>query len=261
MKASYATCAQGIRILPGQWRPHYPFEQIAWVSPPWGSQEYIWMDFPEAIFTKAGLLYLSHVNPAFPAMFPNLPKVPWEPVPGGITFRRRLPNGVEFGGQLTATSKTTVALNLFIHNGSKSPVKDITLQTCAFLRGIKEFSDFTSWNKLVHLPGRGWLVWERALNAGTGKGKYRLGWRGGPASADFPVMVTLSNQAERLVAMTWHAGTLSLVNNPAHPCMHADPFFPDIAPGQRREINGELIFFTGSLDAFDAFWKKRKTVG
>lgn len=36
-RLSYATHAKGIRIFPGQWRPHYPFEHIAWVSPAWPS--------------------------------------------------------------------------------------------------------------------------------------------------------------------------------------------------------------------------------
>ncbi len=261
MKKTYATSAQGIRILPGQWRPHYPFEQIAWVSPPWPSQEYIWLDFPEAIFTKSGLLYLSHVNPAFPSVFPNLPKVPWKIIPDGLSFQRRLPNGVEFGGQVTASSATTVALSLFIANGSNAPLEDITLQTCAFLRSIKEFSDFTGWNKYVHLPGIGWQSFARALNLAPAKGRYRLGWRKGPVAADLPVMAALSNQAERLLAMTWHKATYALIHNPAHPCMHADPSFTDIAPGKRREISGELIFFNGTLEQFGSWWKKRSATG
>jgi len=76
MIETYETHAKGIRIVPGQWRPHYPFEQIAWVSPPWPSQDYCWLDFPEAIFTDQGLLFLSHVNPKVTAEFPDLPPVP-----------------------------------------------------------------------------------------------------------------------------------------------------------------------------------------
>ena len=71
IKQTYENHMKGIRILPGHWRPHYPFEQIAWVSPPWPSQDYIWMDFPEAIFTSIGLIFLSHVNPPFPVVFPG----------------------------------------------------------------------------------------------------------------------------------------------------------------------------------------------
>ena len=51
--STYADHATGIRILPGAWRPHYYWEHIAWVSPSWPSQDYIWLDFPEAIFTEA----------------------------------------------------------------------------------------------------------------------------------------------------------------------------------------------------------------
>ena len=61
-QGTYETHAKGIRILPGAWRPHYPWEHIAWISPPWPSQDYVWLDFPEAIFTSQGLLFLSHVN-------------------------------------------------------------------------------------------------------------------------------------------------------------------------------------------------------
>lgn len=32
MTDAYATHAKGIRILPGQWRPHYPFEQVVWIN-------------------------------------------------------------------------------------------------------------------------------------------------------------------------------------------------------------------------------------
>lgn len=33
--------------------------------------------------------------------------------------------------------------------------------------------------------------------------------------------------------------------------MHADPMFPDPERGQSATIRGKLLFFEGSLDAFD----------
>ena len=152
---TYETHAKGIRIQPGHWRPHYPWEQIAWVSPAWPSQDYLWLDFPEAIFTSQGLLYLSHVNPGIEAVFPDLPKVPWREVPNGIAFDRQLPNSVSFGGSVTKQSDTRVALELHLKNGSAQALKNIELQTCAFLRGIREFSDYTRDNKFVHVPDAG----------------------------------------------------------------------------------------------------------
>ena len=33
--------AEEVRMVPGQWRPQYPWKQIAWISSPWASQETI----------------------------------------------------------------------------------------------------------------------------------------------------------------------------------------------------------------------------
>jgi len=248
---SYLASLKGIRIFPGSWRPHYPFEQIAWISPPWPSHDYLWLDFPEAIFTDIGLIYLSHVNPKHPVLFPNLPKVPWKQLSNGLAYRRVLPNGIEFGGKLYTDKPATVNTELYIKNGSEKPLRNIRLQTCLFLRAIKEFSDFTANNKYVHLPDLGWMPFPEAQKTGLKKGIYRLGWRGGPPSADLPVMVTVSNQAERLVAFTWERDTFSLVCNPDHPCMHADPYFPDLDPGDSAVIHGRIIFYEGGLEQFE----------
>ena len=249
-KQTYENNVKGIRILPGHWRPHYPFEQIAWVSPPWPSQDYIWLDFPEAIFTSIGLIYLSHVNPPFPVVFPDLPAVPWEQTAGGIKYVRQLPNGISFGGSVTKKAETIIALNLFIDNGSQVALKDIKLQTCAFLRAITEFGDYNYDNKLVHVPEKGWMKFIEARDSGLQSGRFKLGWRGGPKVCDLPVMITVSNQAQRLVAMTWFDDTNAMVSNHERPCMHADPVFADLVPGERAEINGELIFFEGRPDDF-----------
>ena len=42
------------------------------------------------------------------------------------------------------------------------PLADIKLQTCFFLRAITEFSAYTADNKLVHLPGQGWVDFAKA---------------------------------------------------------------------------------------------------
>lgn len=257
MSETYETHAKGIRILPGQWRPHYPYEQIAWVSPPWSSQDYVWLDFPEAIFSESGLLFLSHVNPSFPVLFPNLPKVPWQILPEGLAYERVLPNGIAFGGTLATKGHSTVSLELYIDNGSAEPLRDIKLQTCTYLRGIREFSDFTLRNKFVHLSERGWQPFEEARAWGGETGRFRLGWRSGPRSADLPVVITVSNRRERLVAMTWYEHTYSLVSNPEHPCMHADPAFSDLEPGQRATIRGALWFFEGTVAQFSDRFEKR----
>lgn len=251
-KETYETHAKGIRILPGQWRPHYPFEQIAWISPAWPSQDYIWLDFPEAIFVGKELIFLSHVNPAFPQDFSDLPKVPWREIPRGIAFERTLPNGVRFGGSLVKGKAPNVEMELHLHNGGKEPLEQITLQTCAYLRAIKEFADYTRDNKFVHHPTRGWINMTEARTLPEGAGPYRLGWRTkGTPLADLPIAVCVSNQGTRLMAMTWFSDTLSLVSNPNHPCLHADPKFKDLLPGESATIRGRLGFYESRLEDFD----------
>ena len=47
----------GLLVLPGQWRPNWPFEQIAWVRTPWCTAwlpDFVFLDFPEAIFCDQG---------------------------------------------------------------------------------------------------------------------------------------------------------------------------------------------------------------
>lgn len=261
MADTYESQAKGIRILPGQWRPHYPFEHIAWVSPPWPCQEYLWLDFPEAVFSDIGMLYLSHVNPAHPAKFLNLPQVAWESKDKGICFERRLPNGVVFGGTIQETDlSTAVALELFIRNGSEQSLRDIKLQTCIYLRGIREFSAFSMKNKYVHVAGAGWVSFDTAVAVGENTGgRYRLGWRGGAKVADLPVIAVVSEKANRIIGITWFHSTYSLIGNPHHPCLHADPFFPDLEPGHEASIHGEIVFFEGSLEEFGEWIQLRIT--
>ncbi|MCE5327086.1 MAG: hypothetical protein LLG01_11810 [Planctomycetaceae bacterium] len=262
MAESYETHAKGIRILPGMWRPHYAWEHIAWVSPPWPSQEYLWLDFPEAVFTDHGLLYLSHVNPPAFVVPYELPAVAWRKAEGGIEFDRELPIGLSVGGRLTLAAPGVVAMTLTFDNRGGERIGGIKLQTCAFLKAIKEFSEHTMANKFVHATGKGWMPWEAAQKLPGGAGGVMVGWHSGPDVLDMPLIVTRSSQEpRRLVAMTWFEHTESVTGNPGHPCMHADPNVPDLAPGAKAVLHGELMFFEGTLDAFEDFFKARQWAG
>jgi hypothetical protein len=165
-----------------------------------------------------------------------------------------------FGGSLATGEPSVVEMGLWVHNGTAEPIREIKLQTCAFMRGIREFSAYSMSNKYVHTPGQGWIPFEDAKKETRASGRYLLGWRSGPAISDLPVLVTVSEQEDRLVGMTWHEHTLSLIGNPGHPCMHADPFFPDLEPGQNARIKGELLFHEGSLTSFEE-WFRQRNVG
>ena len=197
-------------------------------------------------------------------MFADLPRVTWRQIEGGLSFERQLPNGVSFGGSLLAKQDVApiagrVEMKLFLENGGRKPLREITLQTCALLKHCTEFHDNTLDNKFVRVAGK-WMGMSKAKQA-SAEGKFRIGWRSGPKVADLPVLVAKSSRAERLVAMTWYDDTYSLIGNPLHPCMHADPQFPDLLPGDRAEITGQLIFIDGSLPQFGEWFKQHKKEG
>lgn len=249
----YQEFIKGLRILPGMWRPHAAWEQVAWVKPPWPEDGYVWMDFPEVIITDDGsFLYAGHGPIGHPAVAHGaLPKVPWQEVEGGIAFERKLPSGIIFGGSLVKADEHTVDLRLYVDNQSGETVRGLKMQTCAYLRTVNEFAQHTNDNKYVHVAGGDWTPLSQAFKIAEPKGKYRLGWRAGKPVADLPCIIVVSSQAERLVAMTWGKDTYSMVGNPNHPCMHADPAFPDLKPGEKYAIEGKLYFFEGSIADFE----------
>jgi len=249
----------GIHIVPGQWRPIFPYEQIAWVTPPWLSsdypwpgKDYLWLDFPEAVFVDGKTHFLSHENPACAPPYTHLPKVPWKIIEGGLAFERRLPNGLRFGGNVTRGDGALVRLEFFLRNESGAPLRRISVQTCCFLRGAAEFDAHTNENKLVRAGGQGWLPIGQAARRPDGSGRWRLGFRGkGPAVADLPVVLARSAHARRFVAMSWGEQTASLMTNPRHPCIHADPAIPDLGPGETAAVRGVLAFIEGEPDEID----------
>lgn len=233
-------------ILPGQWRPQCPWEHIAWISPPWPSQYYLWLDLPETVFCDAGNFFLSHINLDYPPAFPDLPKVQWTTTPNGMSLRRRLPNGVEFGASIEKRDEISVCLRLDILNGSDTAMRNMRTQTCSYLRGLKEFSDYTLDNKYVCQADQGWV----SLRKFGGRCDYDKG------DTALPVIVTESSQGNRFVAMSWFEHTGLIGSNPDHPCMHADPRFPDLAPGDHKTIDGLLVFFEGTTAEFEDWFRR-----
>jgi len=234
--------ARGLRIFPGKWKPHYRWEQVAWIAPPWLSHDYLWLDFPEAIFTDQGTLFLSHVNPEYPTVFENLPKVEWKTAGDKISIGRALPNGVRFEGALRPKNENTAGLSFAMENGSDAPLTGIQVTMCLNLRHSDEFNHPTMTNKKVHVEGDGWIPWTEAIERGPGTGIYSIGWDESPKIADRPKIVTVSDDGQRGVSMTWFENTGCLVGTSKTPCMHANPFMPDLGPGDRAEIEGEIEF-------------------
>ena len=245
-------------IIPGIWRPMFESEQVAWISPPWESQEYVWFDFPEAIWEEGKLLYLGHIDKRFPTKYPSEKSAPWSKIENGISYEQVLPNGVSFGGEITKQEKNIASLKLWISNGSNIELKDIMLLTCVYLNDIKEFDKNTNDNKFVHVPNKGWVPFSEAEKMKAVSDGFGVGWlKESKIVSDLPVVVTKSKIEGHLLAITWFEHTYSFIGNPDHPCVHADPIYKNLKPGESQTINGELIFFEGSINEFEEMFRKR----
>jgi hypothetical protein len=264
-KTFHSSITHGIKLTPGQWRPNFGSEQIAWISPPWPSarpeygQEFIYLDFPETIKIGNTLVYLSHVHPKFPALYNfNLEKVEW--IKSGrnkISYERKLPNGLRFDGVVTITDSSFVELKIGITNETGEDLTDIRLQTCAFLNAIQEFDTPSDTNKYVYITGKGWTSFAGARTTTDDSGKYYFGWLGGLKNVELPFVVLRSNVAERYVVFSWREHSYSFVGNASHPCFHSDPWFPDLKNNSREEIRGFLWFYEGDLGSLEDALRKR----
>ena len=105
--------AKGIRILPGQWRPHYPFSKSR------GSARLAQPDYrfdfprrssqPRAAFQPR--VKVSAVR--------GLPRVAWQEIPDGLAFERTLPNEFVLAGSGAQDDHDRAQLH--IENGSRQP--------------------------------------------------------------------------------------------------------------------------------------------
>jgi hypothetical protein len=249
---------KGVKIFPGQWRPNFGSEQIVWISPPWSSQrpeygqEFLYLDFPEAIKIGKTIVYLSHVHPRFPAVYNyNLDPVHWWHGKNSLSYERKLPNGLRFDGNVSVKDSALIELTIGITNHTGRDLDSIFLQTCAFLNAIGEFDSPVDSNKLVYMKDRGWASLSEARTVDEPSGKYYVGWLGGTKSVELPFIVLKSEVPDRYVVFSWLTHSYSFVGNANHPCFHSDPRFPDVPDKQRREIKGILWFYQGDLDALE----------
>lgn len=244
-------------IIPGIWRPMFESEQVVWISPSWESEEYVWLDFPECIWINGKMVYLGHIDQRFPTKYPLEKSAEWHTIDNGIKYEQVLPNGLSFGGEVTKVEPNIASLKLWINNGTPDEVKEVKLLTCTYLNGIKEFSELTDDNKYIHIPEKGWIQYLDTVQLNHVEDGIRVGWLSGKQISDLPVIVVKSKIEGHLLAVSWYNNTYSFVGNPKHPCVHADPYFNDLKPGEQQTIEGELIFFEGTLIEFEKMFRER----
>ena len=217
----------GLRILPypGGRHPRIGFLEGA-IDPhrdtkfsvflPGKDAGYVVVDLPEAIWWNPAsgreLLYLAHTH--IPTYRDKrkivLESFDWtrEGDPAGreggvIRSTRKLPNGVEFAATARVVGER-VEMTLELKNGSKERISGLRTQICVMLKGAPAFNAQIAENKTV----------QEATAA--------------VRSAD----------GERAIVTEWELA--KAWQNPPVPCIHSDPVFPDLEPGESRTLTGFL---------------------
>ncbi len=182
------------------------------VFAPWDEESYAVLDIPEAIWSDLGLTYLAHTH--VPTIWTRqqieLPRVEWNPYPGGYIMQRTLPNGIQFG-TIAVVHPDHVALWMWLYNGTNRTLTDLRVQNCAMLKGMVGFTEQTNDNKLFREP----------------------------------YAVAFSEDRQRWIVSAWDPPHRTW-GNARCPCLHSDPKFPDCPPGETRWLRGWFSFYSGS---------------
>ena len=200
-----------IGFLDGAVRPQR--ESKVSVFAPWDAESYVVVDVPEAIWSNLGLIFLAHTH--VPTVWTKqnieMERLEWKRQPDGVLeLQRKLPNGIVYGARIIPKARD-VRMELWLTNGTKEKLSDLRVQNCVLLKGAKGFEALNNDNKVF-------------------AGSY---------------VACKSADGKRWVITAWdplHRGW----GNAKCPCLHADPKFPDCAPGETKRLYGLLSFYEGT---------------
>jgi len=179
---------------------------------PWDPASYVVVDVPEAIWSNLGLTYLAHthIDTVWDQQGVNLLQLEWtRNNDGSLTHERTLPNGLVFGATAVPHERH-VSMELWLKNGTEQTLTDLRIQNCVMLKGASGFNAQSNDHKRLQSP----------------------------------FALAQSNDGSRWIITAWERCDRPWANPPV-PCIHSDPKFPDLAPGQTGRLRGWLWFYEG----------------
>lgn len=193
---------------------------------PWDQTSYVVVDLPEAIFSNLGLTFLAHTH--IPTIFDKagqkLKPQEWNVKPdGSLELTRTLPNQIAYMARAKAVGNE-IRMELTLTNGTTEKLSGLKVQQCAMLKGAKEFEAQTNENKRF----------------------------------ESPYAIVGNADKTRWVIHAW-SRPMRVWGNAPCPCLHSDPQFPDLEPGETGRLVGRLWFYEGKdLDGFLEGLKKSR---
>lgn len=179
---------------------------------PWDPTSYVVADIPEALWSNLGLTYLAHthIDTIWDKAGQQLEPLEWDRRGEDyLVLDRTLPNGIRFRSEAKVKGQQ-VLMRMSLHNGTDQMLSDLRVQNCIMLKAAKGFNQQISENKLI-------------------RGAY----------------VACHDEAKQRWIITSWQPIHRAWGNPPCPCLHADPRFPDTAPGDSSELVGLLTFYEG----------------
>jgi hypothetical protein len=178
---------------------------------PWGG--YAVIDVPEAVWVEKDLVYLAHTHipTTWDKRSVKLERIDWTREAGGVlTSRRTLPDGLAFSVRVEP-ARDGAAMELRLRNGTDRKLTGLRAQVCVMLKGA---------------PG---------FNAQIRENKVKLDASG--------VCAVRSEDGKRWIATVFEKPRLW--ENPPCPCIHSDPNFSDLSPGEEMVSRGRLFIYEG----------------
>lgn len=178
---------------------------------PWGG--YAVIDVPEAVWVEKDLVYLAHthIKTFWEKKGVPLERIDWARGPNGVlASERTLPDGLAFSIRVVP-AKDGALMEMRLKNGTDRKLTGLRAQVCVMLKGA---------------PG---------FNAQTKDNKVKLERDG--------VCAVRSDDGKRWIATVFEKPRLW--ENPPCPCIHADPNFVDLVPGQETVSRGRLFVYEG----------------
>jgi hypothetical protein len=192
-------------------------ETKASVFLPWKDAGYVVVDLPEAIWSNLGLTYLAHrhVPTIWTRQGVELEPLEWiQGEDGSLSLERKLPNGIAYSAKVEAVDGA-VKMQLSLTNGTQERLSDLRIQNCVMLKGAPGFAEQTNDNKVFRSP----------------------------------FVAVKDKSGKRWVITAWQRCQRAWGNAPC-PCLHSDPQFADLAPGETDKLTGWLWCYEGDdLDA------------
>jgi hypothetical protein len=180
---------------------------------PWDPTSYVVLDAPEAIWSNLGLTYLAHthIDTVWDKQGIKLARLEWRRRSDGSYFLRRdLPNKIAY--EILATPhRDHLAIRMSLTNGTDAKLSDLRVQMCAMLKGCRDFDQQTNDNKI---------------------------FRGSLAACR-------NSAGDRWVILGFEPNHRTWGNAPC-PCIHSDPIFPELEPGETKHVHGWLSFYSGT---------------